>query len=165
MGKRVTGVIFMLSIIILGLLGCTTPRGEAAQEQSQPEAYFLVFEDMYNQDTVLNGDIKYISLDIEKAELQDKKGLIELFKGFCDKNGFTLLIDNYEGLIEKGYIKDMYFEDGIIIKYEDVALKDNKLVTNVSKWRSGKGAIGGKYTLEKKDGKWKIISGGVQWIS
>lgn len=132
-------------------------------------AYMAVFEKLMKTDDALNADIKYIALDYEKAMTENKKDLEEAFSEYCTEHGYQLLIDDFEGLCESGYIEkdELYFKDGIIISFEDSELTEEKLVTDASKWRSGLGAVGAEYTVINKDGKWEIDQNGVQqeWIS
>ncbi len=81
-------------------------------------------------------------------------------RAFCDREGFTLLEDTIDGLTEKGLIKDLYFEDGVVISFKDASRTDKKLVTDAMIWRSGLGATGGTYTLENKGGLWTITATG-----
>ena len=43
--------------------------------------------------------------------------------------------------------------------------EQNKLITDAMKWRSGLGAIGATYTVEKKNDVWEITKTENEWIS
>lgn len=132
-------------------------------EDSNP--YFVLFKQLYADDPGLNGDIKYIAVDLTDVKSEDNADFLVLIEAFCKKDGFTLLVDTMDGLNEKGYIKNLSLEEGIVIAFEDTSLTDTKLVTQGRKWRSGDGAIGGTFTLEKKNGTWSITKTENQWIS
>ncbi|MGM9974573.1 MAG: hypothetical protein ACI33K_11100 [Clostridiaceae bacterium] len=133
------------------------------------QGYYQVFLELMDIDTGMQGGIKYIALDYQDALTENKGLLKKLMEEYCKANGYELLIDDYEGLTEKGYInkQELYFPDGIIISFEDVKLLEDKLITNAAKWRSGKGAIGATYTAIKKDGVWKVDKDATrgQWVS
>ncbi|WP_426350264.1 hypothetical protein ACPWSR_03225 [Alloiococcus sp. CFN-8] len=136
---------------------------------SDAQGYYQVFLELMDEDTGLQGDIKYIALDYKNALTENKKILEKLMEEYCIANGYELLLDDYEGLTEKGYInkQELYFPDGIIISFEDEKLQEDKLITNARKWRSGKGAIGATYTAIKENGVWKVDEAATrgQWIS
>ena len=131
---------------------------------SQAKAYFSVFEALYKKDTGLNNG-KYLALDLTKAKLTDKTQLIKLMHDFCNSHGYTLLQDTFEELKEKGYIKNLSFNDGFLITFNDKELTQKKLITSAKKWCSGLGAIGAEYTVEKKNDIWQITKGTNFWIS
>jgi hypothetical protein len=139
------------------------PAQELPPESSNP--YFVLFKQMFTDDPGLNGDIKYIAVDLTGVLAEDNTGFLALMNAFCNKEDLTLLEDSVDGLIEKGLVKDSYFEEGIVIEFDDTELTDSKLVTDARKWRSGLGAIGGTFTLEKQGGVWSITETENQWIS
>lgn len=138
---------------------------EYANPSDQAKAYMEVFYELYKQDPGLNGDIIYIALDLSDVLLTDTEPLIALMQAFCHANGFSLLLDTMDGLMEKGYILDLYFKDGIVIGFSDTRLTVNELVTSARKWRSGLGAIGADYTVAKSGFFWAITETGGFWIS
>mgnify|MGYP003293830498 CR=1 FL=1 len=112
--------------------------------------YLKVLEDLWKTDEGLNGNIKYISVDLSKApgELTDgeKSAISYIFANTHEKECLQF---SYEELIENGYLtgdKPYYFEDGVLF-----SIKENTSVTsihnglikinfNAQKWRSGTGA-------------------------
>ena len=139
------------------------PEEGAISETSDP--HYVVFSKLFSDDPGLNGGIKNIAVDLSKVKTEDNSAFIALMSAFCEKEGYTLLEDSIDGLIEKGVIQDLYYEDGIVVSFEDTELTETTLATKATKWRSGLGAIGGEYWLEKKDGEWSITEIGAQWIS
>jgi|GEM_PF-2148285 len=132
---------------------------------TQADAYFLIFQNLYESDSALNSDIKYIAVDLSEMQFETPDAFTRLMDDFCTTSGFTLLLDNVDGLAEKGYIKESYFEEGILISFRDTELTDNKLITEAMKWRSGLGAIGATFTVEKMNDTWEITETENDWIS
>ena len=131
----------------------------------QAFAYYTVFTDLYANDPALNSEITYIALDLTKSQLADQTRLIALMESYCQKNRFTLLQDTIEGLTEKGYIKDFYFEEGIVVAFDDKQLDQVSLITAAQKWRSGLGAIGADYRVQFRNNAWEIATKANEWIS
>ena len=167
-------LVIMTTLLVFLLCACAAPGITEPSEQSgegktsiegQERAYFAVFENLYEIDPGLNSEIEYIAFDLTNVKLADISPLIELFQEFCDNNNYSLLLDDFEGLNQKGYIEDLYFPNGICIVFEDNKLTKDILVTAAHKWRSGLGAIGGEYTVKLKDYTWNITEIANQWIS
>ena len=63
-------------------------------------------------------------------------------------------------IIEYDYI------EGVLLDVTEVRIKsDKKVIVEASKFRSGTGAIGSQFTVEKEDGTWKITGTYLDWIS
>ncbi|SDO07646.1 hypothetical protein [Acetanaerobacterium elongatum] len=137
----------------------------ALQTTDAEKAYYLLFEKLWQEDDGLNDGIQYISLDLTRVKLKDTAPLVRLVKDFCDKNGYELLCLTFEQLKEQGYIEDLYFDKGVLFSFEDKELTADSLKTDGKKWRSGLGAIGATYTVEKKSDGWAITGAEGTWIS
>jgi len=167
MNKKLFGLIFVC-LLVLGYVFFVKTGVENLGlfvKEHPALAYWAVFEEIYEVDSALNTGSKYLAIDLTKVKLDEKKYLIQLFEEFCEANGYILLQDTIEELEEKGYIKDLYFEEGFVIIFDDKELREGKLITAVTKWRSGLGAIGADYTVELKRGIWKITKTENNWIS
>lgn len=134
-----------------------------ASEDGNP--YFVLFQELFLDDTALNDSIQYISVDLSKVKSTDTSDFIELMKAWCERNDYILMEQSHAQLVEGGWIDNLFFEEGILISYEDISLSETKLVTNAQKWRSGDGAIGAEFTLENENGIWSITKTENQWIS
>ena len=163
--KRMTVLSVILSLLVLTAACSTQAPTSEGSDAAQAEAYFLIFQEMFPSDSALNHEIKYIALDLSEARLETPDSFTRLMEEFCAESEYTLLLDTIDGLTEKGYIKDLYFEEGIVISFKDRKLTDNQLITEAMKWRSGLGAIGAAYTAEKKNGAWEITKTENEWIS
>lgn len=152
-------IIVCLIIVLLIATGCS---------QETPDkvgAYTAVIDKLYNEDEALNSDIKYIAVDTSLINyLSDNQKLI-LLKDL-EKYGYTVLDMTFEELEKEGYIEDLYFKEGILFKLEDKTMNKNSITMNVSKWRSGLGAIGyDDLKAVYKNGKWEVTKTGNAWIS
>ena len=128
------------------------------------EAYMLVFQEELGRN---DRELKYVAVDLSKIKLEDTTKLIELLQAYCDENGATLLLDDFNGLKEKGYIKEhddlpfSYVEDGILVTFDDVKLTKNSLVTRAS----SSTVAGWKFEVKRIHGEWQIVSRDLAWIS
>ena len=168
---------FLVIFMLICLVSCTgqTDQNEPLPPNShvdaplsqdgQEYAYFTVFEDLFEKDPALNHESVYLAVDLTNTQLANTEPIIALIQDFCDDNGYTLLLDTIDGLMEKGYIKDLHFEEGFVIAFADIELDTNRLVTSAMKWRSGLGAIGADYTVEQNNGTWEITEMSNNWIS
>ncbi len=154
--------LLMIYIAILMVLvsGCTRDNVPDVLD-----GYKMVIDKLYNEDKGLNSDIKYIAIDtsLMKNLTDDKK--TELLKQL-EAYGLIVLDMTYNELEEQGYIQDLYFKEGVLFKIEDEPMENNTIKMNVSKWRSGLGAIGYNNLIIKcNNDEWEIIKIGESWIS
>ncbi len=159
-------IVFTLSLVVCLLVALTACQTAQETDGSGVEAaYMMILEDLWETDQALNGE-KYLAVDLSKVMLEDTEALEALLQEFCDAHGFELLLDTFDGLVEKDYIPEgVSFTEGSFIAYEDTESGPDQLVTAAYKWKGNLGAIGGEYTVEKKDGAWEITKIEVQWIS
>ena len=160
--------LLILSCMLLALASCSNTGpglGDSDVSDEQANAYFTIFKDLYEKDPALNDDSIYLAVDLTNVMLENTDPLIALLEDFCDNNGYTLLLDTFDGLKEKGYIEDLWFPDGFLIAFTDAELTKDKLITSAQKWRSGLGAIGSDYTVKFKNDLWEITKIENSWIS
>ena len=109
--------------------------------------YLQVLEDLWKDDSGLNGDITYISVYLDEApgDLTDgeKAAVAWIFSGRHNAEGLQL---GFEGLKENGYVnaEELYWADGVLfsIKQSEYGTSTEKKITfTAEKWRSGTGAI------------------------
>ena len=132
------------------------------------DSYMAVIEDIYQEDSGLNGDIKMIAFDttgwVNMTEIE-KEIILSQVK---EKYGFDTLQATFEELSEQGLIdKDnLYFPEGVLIELKNVVWdeKDKTLKCSISKWRSGLGAVGSDVEATYDGGGWKLSKSGM-WIS
>lgn len=151
-------IVFLILITII-TAGCS-------QEIQDPVgAYSTVIDKLYNESVALNHDIKFIAIDTSLINNLSEEQKSDLLKD-VEKYGYEVLDMTFEELEEQGYIEDLYFKEGILFKLKDKPISRNSILMNVSKWRSGLGAIGyNDLKVEYKNGNWKIKMTGSAWIS
>ena len=125
-------------------------------DETQAQAYYLVFQYLFERDAALNRDIKYIAVDLSDTLLENPEEFILLMEDFCVDSGYTLLLDTMDGLTEKGYIKDSHFEEGVLMHYRDTVLTTNWLETDAKKWSSGLGSFGALCSIKRTNGIWEM---------
>lgn len=161
--KKRLFIFLFVCILFTQLTGCDMLDNGAQKDPA--DAYYLVFQDLYRPGDALNDKIKYIAIDMNDTLMTDPAPFLAQVEEFCRINRLTLLLDTYDGLCEKGYISDLYFEEGILFSFHDTKLTDRTLQTKGEKWRSGLGAIGATYTLKRTNGSWEISNTEDNWIS
>lgn len=156
------GKIFVLMILSITLFTAACAKSDPVDKVG---AYTTVIDKLYEEDSALNSNIKYIALDTSSIVNLNNEEKAELLKEL-ENYGFTVLDMTIEQLEEEGYVKDLYFEEGILFRIKDQPIKGNSITMDISKWRSGLGSIGYDGTIVKyKDGKWEIDKQGNAWIS
>lgn len=152
-------LIVCLIIMMIAVSGCSREAPDTVG------AYTAVIDKLYNEDMALNSDIKYIAVDTSAIVNLSEEEKARLLKEI-EKYGYTVLDMTFDELEQEGYIKDLYFKEGILFKIEDEAISSNSITMDVSKWRSGLGAIGYEdLKVEYKNGRWEITKTGSAWIS
>lgn len=174
--KKVLSVVILFFFI---LVGCRNPvkvsdgnsdtnnkANIKSEDKEKVQAYILAFDNAFKMDEALNSNIKYVSIDTKNFQDFSEENKQDLFKYVADKYNVTVLDMSIEELKNKGYVKDLYFEDGILFRV-DKYNKDSK--NNISfegaKWRSGTGAIGFSFEAQKKDEEWQLKKCEMTWIS
>jgi Ca-activated chloride channel family protein len=108
---------------------------------------------------------KHIAVDTSLINNLSEEQKSELLKEI-EKYGYIVLDMTFDKLEEQGYIEELYFKEGILFNIEDKPMSGNAILMNVSKWRSGLGAIGyNDLKVEYKNGNWKITKTESAWIS
>lgn len=152
-------ILFLLSITVF-TVACTQ-----TEKLDKVGAYTTVIDKLYEEDSGLNSNIKYIAIDTSQIVNLNDEEKAELLKELEDYN-LEVLDMTFEELEKEGYIEDLYFEEGIFFEIEDEHIKRNSITMDISKWRSGLGAIGYDGTVIKyKNGEWEIQKQGDAWIS
>ncbi len=127
-----------------------TVRAQRESEQKEDHGdlcgvYLRVLEDLWAEDSGLNGDIAYISVDLRDAPggLSDgeKAAITWIFSGRHNAEGLQLGFDELQA---QGYVKELYWENGLLFRVSQSENKKStadKIAFDAQKWRSGDGAI------------------------
>lgn len=133
------------------------------------DGYLALIDDIWQEDSGLNGDIEMIAFDTtgwtEQSEIEKEI----IFAAVKEAYGYETLEGTFDELVEQGLIdKDnLYFPKGIQIVIGDMNYDEDKniITCSIKKWRSGLGAIGSdEVTARFKEDKWEITKEGM-WIS
>ncbi len=112
--------------------------------------YLKAMNDIWGEDTALNHDTKYISVDLKDApgNLTDgeKSAITWIFTNSHKKEGLQM---SHEELVNEGYIKkdEHHWEDGVLFSITN-SMDENEVYHglpvvkfDLTKWRSGLGAL------------------------
>lgn len=119
------------------------------------------------KDKALNSDMTFIAIDMinfDGVNEEQKKAIINYFQ---DKYKVEVIVATMDELKEKGYYNlETLALDGVLLRIEKVDFKfNNNALFEVSKFKSGKGAIGVESTVHYKNRKWQIKESKEIWVS
>lgn len=140
-------------------------NGETAESSDLATIYSIALEAIMPVDDALNEDMTYIAINggtLVDATDEDMQTILSYF------NKYNVEVKNtsFKELEEEGLVQEGNYIEGILLEIDDVESKtDDKVVLNVSKFRSGLGAIGIKATIIKEKAGWKLESTEETWIS
>lgn len=126
-----------------------------------------VLEDLWAEDSGLNGGAEYFGFDIDEALIPQQAEREAIAWHFAELHGAEPLLGTWQQLADEGYIdrENLYWEDGLFFSINAVSGKeqtDKKLFFDVEKWRSGLGAIFFTDCTAKRNssGAWSYEPGG-----
>lgn len=126
-----------------------------------------VFEDLWNEDSGLNGDIQYLGFEISEALVPEPSERAGIAWRFAELHGVQPLAGSWQQLADEGYIDDenLYWEDGLFFSLtptEGKQQEDDALFFTAQKWRSGLGALFFVDCTAQRDasGTWQYEAGG-----
>ncbi|HEY8890291.1 MAG TPA: hypothetical protein VIM70_08545 [Clostridium sp.] len=175
--KRRIIIVVICGLILTGCTNSTIVRKNVTKSTINTEstlksvneklkAYILAFDSVWQMDSGLNSDIKYISINTKGFKDFSEGYKKQLFNYVADKYHVTMLDMNIDELKEKGYLNDLYFKEGIVFQISKYnSNSSNSISFEGSKWRSGTGAIGFSFEAQKKNEKWELKKCNMTWIS
>ena len=159
---------FIILISLILLISCSEQLPEI-DPANPAHAYYTVFESLINESVDLN-EINYVALDLTDINSPYTVPLIQLVQNYCDTNGYTLLLMEFEELKTNGYLTSLdhdpdrvYFENGVLISFYDMELSETTLKISASSWNAW--SKGAHYTVEKINDSWEITSVDHPWTS
>lgn len=147
----------------------TATKVEKVDHNNLMDGYLALIDDIYREDNGLNNEIKKLALDtsewVNLTNIEKEMILTKVKEAY----GLEIIEGTYDELAEQKIIdkENLLFTDGILIKISEITYDENKeeIKCAISKWRSGKGAIGADdVTAVLKNGVWEITKEG-KWIS
>ncbi len=157
--------------IILESYPCQLPEIYAIEKVGKEDClvslYLDIFQELYEEDSGLNSDIKEIGVNVKNVKNlteMEKEALIYLIGRAWNLEAFAT---DYEALKAEGRLSEdgYYYEEGILFTVEATEEEKNSFSFSAEKWRSGLGAIGySNGRAKKENGKWSYEPGDF-WIS
>ena len=142
-------------------------------EDTKLEAmYKVVIDKLYNEDTALNSNAKYIALDLDGMQSRLEKNNInskdfnmvltdeekETLLNYYRKYNNNVINADFNKLKEEGlYNEGDFYIEGVLIYISDVKeVNNNKVVLSATKYKSGLGAIFFDLELNYKNNIWEV---------
>ncbi|MCL2512623.1 MAG: hypothetical protein FWF08_01875 [Oscillospiraceae bacterium] len=163
--KKKTLILLIAGILmLLSASSCAGSEKRANQKELEKieiiSAYSTIVKDIYGRGSpkfTAGSDFCVVDLTESKLSEADQEELIKKLKSFCEGYEYTLLLDTYDGLKEKGLLdEDGEYREGFIISFKDKKIKKEKITTTVSLYYDMVDRLELDYTAYKKDGIWTI---------
>ncbi|CAM3273104.1 peptide ABC transporter substrate-binding protein [Paenibacillus lupini] len=159
---RIAKFLLCLTLLCLMLVtACTNSK----PTKDMGELYSLALDAYMPIDEGLNGNMKYIAIDMstfKDLDDTDKKQILMYF----NKYNVEVIEATYDQLKSEGlYNPQTMVLDGVLLRVEKTEIKNKKFVVEGSKNRAGDGAIGTKVIVEYKNGKWQVTKADGTWES
>lgn len=119
--------------------------------------YLSVLEDIWAEDPGLNGDTKYVGVDLSSTALTESEQAAVAWR-IGELTQKELVAGTFDELCAAGYIdrESLYWADGCLLAIEESETSEKRVTFRVLKWRSGLGAIFYENCTAKRDqnGNW-----------
>lgn len=153
-------------VIVLMLTACERNMNDSEPFISEyARVYCVAFDELMNVDEGLNDEAEYIAINfstLQNISDEDERYISD----YMLKHNDEILDESFSSLEEKGMVKEFNYIEGLLIEVIDVSRQsDTSYEVEVSKFRSGIGAVGMRYTIEYIDEEWTIIQSTFMWIS
>lgn len=149
------------------LEGVTALRAVTAGQDDRCGLVLQAFEDLWDEDSGLNGDIAYMGFEIGETLVPEASEREGIAWRFAELHGVQPLTGSWQQLADEGYIdaENLYWEDGLFFSFTPTENKDQKedqLFFTAQKWRSGLGALFFVDCTARRDasGGWQYEAGG-----
>jgi len=140
-------------------------NGEEESVNGITQAYIMALEAILQEDPGLNRDMKYIAIDtktLDDIAQIDREYILEYFKKYHKE----ILDASMEDLKKKGLFDEETLSiEGVLLTFEKINIKTNKLTIEGSKFKSGLGAIGMECIIKKVNNEWQLEESKMLWIS
>ncbi len=160
MDKKIISILLVF-IFMFSLIGCQS----SPADYDWSDIYISVFDVLMEEDDALNDDMAYIAINgdaLANASSEDIDKILEHF----EKYDVDVINESMESLTEKGMVIDDFYIEGVYLEVTDVQIESStKVIIEASKYKSGLGAIGMSFTLEKEKDHWTITDNNQGWAS
>ncbi|WP_139148925.1 hypothetical protein [Alkalicoccus daliensis] len=143
-----------MTIGMLFLFGCSVDKDELDGEVSQ--AYIAMFEKLMEEDSALNSDKQYISIDFTEAEDLTEAEIEEIVHHFEDNYEVDIINATVPELLEREDPATGILE-GIVLSVEEVTYESpSDMVIQAQKYRGMDGMIGLEMELMYEEDQWMV---------
>lgn len=149
------------------LEGVTALHAVTAGQDDRCGLVLQAFENLWAEDSGLNGDIAYMGFEIGETLVPEASEREGIAWRFAELHGAQPLTGSWQQLADEGYIdaENLYWEDGLFFSFTPTENKDQKedqLFFTAQKWRSGLGALFFVDCTARRDasGGWQYEAGG-----
>ncbi len=159
-----TKLIYMILVFTMLFTACNKVGNP---KEHLEKIYSLALESAMESDQALNSDMKFIAIDMsnfKEINNEDKETILSFLE---EKYKVETMDTTLKQLEEKGYYNPETTElNGVLLEIEKTEFKNNRKVSlNVSKTRSGDGAVGLEIIVYYKNNEWKVEESEVLWES
>ena len=155
---------FMCILFIITILtGC---NNKIESKEHLGEIYTVALNSIMEEDQGLNRDMAFIAIDMSNNDI-DESSKENILNYFEETYKVEVMDATFEQLKEMGlYNPDTTALDGVLLEITKVEFQSNNtILLEVSKFRSGLGAIGVEVKVHYKENKWQTVEVNLKWIS
>jgi len=135
-------------------------KSARSAESTLHEAFYHVFQAIYEFDAGINSEIKYIAVDITEVFENEREPLLASLQSWSASNGYELLVDTYEGLAASGLIVPppdrAGFMEGLLFSFYDASFDGETLTVQGMKYRGPLAAVAAMFTARFVDSGWIV---------
>ncbi|MFD2369043.1 hypothetical protein ACFSO0_03475 [Brevibacillus sp. GCM10020057] len=134
-------------------------------ERDAPAWFCLALHAVMPIDPALNADINYIAVDMGDVPGLDEAGKEQVLR--CLQTYKVKAMEaSLSQLKEQGFYNQQSGAlEGLLLRINEIAVSENKVVLNGFKYRGSGGAIGFSVVLELMDGRWQVTEAAPAWVS
>jgi hypothetical protein len=159
--RRTKMFLCLILLCVMIVAGCSSIK----PVKDMGEIYGLALEAFMSIDEGLNGNMKYIAIDMTNFKDIDDTDKGQILKHF-EKYDIEVMEATYEQLKAKGLLDPKIMVlNGVLLRVEKTEISNKKIVVEGSKYRAGNGATGTRIVVEYKNSKWQITEADGTWIS
>lgn len=151
--SSVTIAFLVLSLLIPLVSGCSRTGDPVA-------AHMIVIDELMDHSQGLESGARYLAVDTTLMTSLDASGKARLMD-WLRKFGLEVVAMSRAELEAKGMIRNLHFEDGLLIEISTRKASRNALTLDAQVWRSGAAGVAMKgLQVAYANGQWQIASPG-----
>ncbi|WP_226673511.1 peptide ABC transporter substrate-binding protein [Rossellomorea aquimaris] len=161
MKARLFQLLVIFTILLAACNGGENPKDHLG------EIYTLALDALMEEDQALNSDMTFIAIDMSDLDGVDEEQKQAIMRHFRDEYKVEVMDSTMDELEEDGYYDtDTMALKGVLLRMEKVDFEsEDGVLLEVSKFKSGKGAIGLRLVVDYENGEWQLTEQDVIWIS